>query len=291
MTKLKTVLFCAHLQFRKWRVSPRIYIIGILLFAFAFGEYRGAAELAKSQGMSVSCWMFPFYLSSATVRGTFGCITVLLFCNAPFEDGHTPFVLIRTGRKVWALGQILYILEASFFYTLLHVVLSVVTAVPHVWFSAGWGSVMKILASGTIQSVNGMPLLYWVDPSILENFTPFTAMLLAFISMWLVSVFFGTMIFCLNLLSGRGAGIFAAGILIFISYFSMVAGMIRYGFILQYFSPLNWASVSGVDWCRTGQFPPPEYAMSLLLAGSILFSVISVIAFCKKDPVFRKGEL
>lgn len=289
MTDLKTIWLCALVNFRKWRVTPRIYTLAAVIVAFSIWVFSWISDYAAAVGVKAAPWVFPFLLTMPVMFPIYGCLTLLLFCDAPFTDSHTPFLAIRMSRRNWALGQLLYILLASFVYTAFFVLASVLALVPNVQFTAKWGAVLKTLAfdPGSADRL-GITRLALIDDPVISQFSPISATLISFGLFWLVSVFVGVLIFFFNIVVGSMSGLIAAGSLAFLSYFSVYVGKLAFGDWICYVSPLNWSSMFFLDWGGTGQAPSPMYAVGVLIGSIVLMGAVSVAVFCRQDLQIRE---
>ncbi|MEK4851503.1 hypothetical protein NST04_16780 [Paenibacillus sp. FSL H7-0756] len=291
MIEVKTIWLCAQLNFKKWIVTPRIYSLAIVVFAFSLWMFSWISDYAAAVNTSVSPWVFPYLMSVPVLFPIFGCLTTLLFCDAPFMDSHTPYLMIRMSKRDWAIGQLLYIVLAAFVYTAFFMVMSMLVLIPHVQFSSDWGAVLKTIAFNR-NSLNkyGITPFVEIGAPVITLFSASSAMLISFGMFWLVSIFIGVLIFCFQVVIGRLSGLIAAGIFTFISYFSVYVGKMAYGRIIYYVSPLNWSSMFYLDWGGTGQLPSPVYAVSVLVIAILFMSVVSVIVFCRRDMNIQEGR-
>ncbi|MCJ7840059.1 hypothetical protein MUB24_03855 [Lederbergia sp. NSJ-179] len=279
MTNLKMMFLCSRVNLRKWAVNTRIYTLAVLIIAFLAYHSYGLSQFAAEKGVAITPWVFP-HLNTPPVMQVFACFTLLLFCDAPFADRHMPFLVIRTGRRNWAIGQFIYIILAAFIYTAFVYAVSVLVLVPNIQFSTDWGIVIKTLA---VNSDMAPDVTIFMNEEIIYMLSPIKATLISFGLFWLVAVFVGVLIFCFNTVIGKMSGVVITGIFIFISYFSMYLGFLSFGIGIYYFSPISWSSITFVDWDYSGTFPSPTYAVLFLLLASLLMSILSTIVFCKKD--------
>lgn len=284
MIDLKTIWLCAMINFNKWIVTPRMYTLAAIIVAFAIWVFSWISDYAAAVGVAASPWVFPFLLTTPIMFPIFGCLTILLFCDAPFTDNHTPFLMIRTSRRNWVMGQLLYIIMAAFIYTAFFVVVSMLVLIPHLQFSADWGAVLRTIASnpGSL-SKYGITALAVVGGPAMTLYSAIQATLISFGLFWLVSVFIGVLIFCFNIVVRRMSGLIVAGAFTVISYFSIFVGKMAFGDMIYYFSPLNWSSMLYLDFGHAGSMPSPIYALSVLVGLILLMSIVSTIVFCKQD--------
>lgn len=287
---MKNVFLCSLINYKKWLVDIKIYTLFTLILVFSIWNFSGIYEYARVVGFGVSPWIFPHILITPIAMPIYGCFAMLLFSNAPFIDRHMPFLIARTGRLTWVLGQLLYILFTSLLYTIIHYVITVISFFPNIDFTSDWGKVIRTLATNpTSAHEKGIQLTVLIQNSIVTSFSAIEATLISLGLFFLVTLFIGIVIFSLNLVVGKMSGIIAVGILVFISYFSIYVGRLTIGFKVYYFSPLSWSSLQYIDWYSSGDAPSFQYAVIFLLGTSIVLSILSVISFSKKDINIAEG--
>lgn len=281
MPNLKIAFISGQVNFKKWLVNPRIYTLVALIIAFLVYHTTGLTQFAGEIGIDLTPWIFP-HLMIPPVMQLFACFTILLFSDAPFADHHTPFMVIRSGRQNWIIGQLMYIVLASFFYTLFVFIVSVLVLMPNIGFSFDWGVLVKSLAADS--SLAPEATVYF-DERIITGFSPIAATLLSFGLFWLVSIFIGVLIFCLNIVVGHMSGLVASGFFTFMSFFSIVHGRLLLGDWISYISPVSWISLSFFNLADMESFQSPSiiYAVFFLIGSVLLMSLISIKVFCKKD--------
>lgn len=287
---IRNAFLCASIGIKKWAINARIYALLALLLVFSVWNLSGIYSYALNVGYGVSPWVFPHIMIHSTAMPVYACFAILLFCDAPFIDRHMPFLMMRTGRNSWLLGQLLYIVMASLLYTFVNYLITVVTFLPIMDFTGDWGKVLRTLAANPSAAYEkGIHSTTVISGSIVSSFSAIDATLISLGMFFLVTLFTGILIFCLNLAAGKFTGVITAGILAFISYFCIFIGMMTIGLKIYYFSPFSWASMQFIDWTGSGDAPSFAYAAIFLLAASLLLSIISVVSFSKKDIDFAEG--
>lgn len=287
---LRSIISCTLTNYRKWLVDPKMYTLIVLMIVFSIWNFSGIYDYAKVVGFGVSPWIFSHILIFPIAMPIYGSFAVLLFSNAPFIDKHTPFLMIRTGRISWLIGQLIYIVFTSILYTVFHFVISVVTFFPRIEFTADWGKVLRTLAMNPSSlREKGLYSTVFIQNNIVSSFSAIEATLISLGLFCLVTIFIGIIIFSLNIIIGRMAGLIFAGILVFISYFSIFVGTFSIGYKVYYFSPLSWSSLQYIDWHGSGDSPSFLYAITFLLVASVILSLLSVISFSKNDINVAEG--
>lgn len=242
-------------------------------------------------GRASAPWSFPFYVSQDIMVFVYGTITVLLFCDAPFYDGQTLYLLIRMRRGEWLLGQILYILMTSVVYTLVMILLHVLVLIPHVEWNTDWGPVLYTLGNDpNVTLEHGISMLP-LNGQIMEIFSAGEAMVLGSLQYILVSSFIGMLIFCGNVMSNRTAGVFLAGAMVFFASFASGFGAFLFNSnILLWFAPVTWVSITFLNWGLDPTLPPVGYADSILVLCILIFGALAAWAFCKRDIPIQTGR-
>lgn len=260
-------------------------MIFIFIFAFLFYHSYGLSRFAADVGYKITPWVFP-HLFSAPVLQIFAFALVLFFSDAPFKDHFTPFVVIRTGRRNWIIGQIVYIVLASVVITLFTFIVSVLALIPNLEFSLDWGIVIQSLANDPSIAPNTVTIFF--DPALISYFSPLAAMGLSFLFYCLVSIFIGVIILCFNVLLKKTAGVVVAGVFVAISLFANFAGFLTYGNIVFYLSPVSWLGISSLGWDRA-DIPSVTYALLVLILSMIFMSIISIIIYLNRDMDLKEG--
>lgn len=263
------IMKVAKLGIKKWMTSPRMYVVAILAALFMWAPLEQIRIFAMQQELSVSNWYFP--LMWADDNGMIVLFLyfdiILMFCNAPFVDRQQIFVLLRSGKKNWFLGQLLYIVSAAVIYFLYIFVLTIVEFIPYVGFSLRWESVFESLANYTYVSADmrasSMPT------ELIHNLMPLQAFALSFLVNVLIAVLLGELIFLVNLFKNRGYGTGAA---LAVVLFSWLIGDAVFGSKLNYFSPISWSDITIIFQENTGV--PLAYILSVLICGDILLAVL-----------------
>lgn len=280
MTNLKTIYLCAQVNFQKGLVNPRIYTVYVLTFAFLAYHLYGLSQFSAEVGHAVTPWIFA-HLTGMPVLQVFAFLIVLLFCDAPFKDRHSPFLVVRTGRRHWIMGQLVYIGAASLIYTLFVFITSIIVLIPNVQLTMDWGLLIRTMANDPSFGADSVHMSF--HAGTIDRMSAIVATLLALLYFWLVAIFLGLVILCFNTLLERTAGIVAAGCFIFISFYSMYAGFFAFGLTIYYFSPVSWMALPNLDWSYSGSYASPPFALVTLLILIALLCIVSVFAFGRKD--------
>lgn len=290
MGNLKNIFLSASINYKKILINPRFYVVLAIAFIFQFYTFSSCREICKYLGQSISPWVFPFFLGSPVlITAVFGGLAMLLYCDAPFANEHTSFVVIRTGRRNWMIGQLLYIVTSSFLYTLFHILCSVLVLLPYITLTVDWGEVMWTIPKNSEAFYNmGISVSFYPHEEILAAISPLQAMLVSALLFWLGTMFLGVVILFFNSVVRKTSGLVAAGLLSVLSYFTAYLGTLTIGGWLYYISPVSWSSISNVDLYNVGTVPTLPYVVSAYLILTLIMSILSTVAYCKKDMLIEK---
>jgi hypothetical protein len=296
MHSFKQSMRCAGLNLAKWSTTPRVISLFVIIAAFLAYHAHSLVQFAAAEGKVLTPWVFPHLLTPAMLL-VYGSFTLLLFCDAPFMDNHTPFVIVRSGRLAWLGGQLLYIVAAGLIYTLYFMLVSILVLMPHLTLANDWGVILKTLAANpSAGRQHNLVLTVFINGTIVQQFSPLQAMLISLGLFWLTSVFTGLLIFTVNLVTGKSGGLFVAGALICMTYFAGIQGRFVFGEWIALLSPLSWASMHNIRWgdgtdLLSGPLQPTAvFAVGSLLGSSILLAIISRIVFVRQDIVIKGDQ-
>lgn len=250
----------ARLNFLHWQSDPKYMTALIYLLLYSYNRLYGLVDYASSLGITISPWVLPFMpcLGSSFLPIMLGY--VLLISDAPFRTGQQCFVIQRTGKRAWMMGQVLYILAVSVGFALMMWVLSWIWLLPRLEWSGDWGAALRTAA------INGVPAIFHVymafPYAVVKNTDPITVTLWCIGAMSAVCFLLGViMAYCnLWLRKGWGAVLIAAltAISLILDYSAQNPGPIRY---ILWVSPLNWMNYSLMG--HTEQYLP-SHAYAIL---------------------------
>lgn len=115
MCEVRQIGLVALGNFRRWRRNPRIILVFCLGFVVCFllsdkvltfaGEHDTILQI-----MEPFIWTF----GDANSILILSLLLLLLFADMPNLGNEVPFYLVRINRKIWILGQVVYLIGATF---------------------------------------------------------------------------------------------------------------------------------------------------------------------------------
>ena len=131
---------------------------------------------------------------------------VILFCNAPFEDESYQYMISRTGKLSWGLGQILYILKMSILYIACLSAAAIIPFMGHIAWSNEWGKIWGTLGKTNAGAKFGVEL--YVSSNIIRQYEPVDALMTSVLLEFFCILCIGLLIYFGNKMTGKSVGTF-----------------------------------------------------------------------------------
>ena len=260
-------------NFRRWAADYRVWVVAMAAAIFVHYFTRGVYNFSVMANLPVSPWYFPFLYNHGLVKLFFFLPLVLLFCNAPFIDDIQPYVLVRSGRRCWGVGQVLYVVLATAISFLFLILCTFLFMAPRLTFTTEWGKVIGTLASTNAAFSMDQPS--YVSHHVYFYFEPLIAMWYSFLLSWLAGCVLGLLIYVVNLATDvRSLGVLAGCVLLF--WDTCAAGMANFTPELVKFSPLSWSNLNLIDIGGQTSYPSITYVMVgyILLIGGLCVAAV-----------------
>lgn len=271
MRNVKQILLICINNIKRSLINPRIYLSYLLVFTLIKQLTDTIRTFSVQMEINTAPWIYPclvqkYYIQMILILGI-----VLLFCDAPFMNESTPFLLIRSGRRNWLLGQIAYIISMSFIYFAVIVLLSVILLFPQVDCQLGWGKIL-----GTLAQTDASPLI--LDYRMQIIYTPIAAMGYSFLISWLVGIITGLLILVLNLYFKHFLGPMVGATIAFLPYFAINFSSL---YNIFYVSPASWMDITLWTGDKTSKLPSREYIIAFIGITLVALVTISLIKIRK----------
>lgn len=277
----KALAICKD-NLRRQFTNPKIYVMFILIVIMQDSmKIADIRHFAKEMGMGVAPWIYPFLPSDWYICMLEAIGAIFLFCDLPMVHHGTPYLFVRTGRRAWLGGQILYVFVAAFIYQFMFFASSLLLLLPNMECTLQWGKILGSLA------LTDMGMEYGIGLSrlIVRQFSPLQATILSFLLRWMVTTLFGMTMLCMNLFLPRIYGTVVGGVIAMLHPTAINAS----GTFLFYLSPSSWTALdyinlSGANGIQmVSLFPKLSYIWSVGLGIIFLLTAISIYGFRKKS--------
>ena len=204
MTQMKKAFSIAGYNFRLWRGNPRILVTFLLAFILCFLLSDKAVQFAVNHNTTmqiVEVFIWNFGDSNSILLSS--VLLVLLFADMPFLSSGTPLYLVRTSRRTWITGQVLYILSATLIYLVFVLMCTIFFSMQQSFLANMWSPTAAILGYTNAGERVAIPALV----KTLEMSWPYQSMVsIFFLMLGYTSVMVMIMLVC-NLWFGQVAGV------------------------------------------------------------------------------------
>lgn len=193
-------------NFLGWFHNPKVltvFFMGFVLSMMLSDEMMSYARTYETTLQMLEPFIWTYGDSTSVMLSSL--LLILLFGDIPFVDQETPYQLIRTRRKIWIFGQILYVIGATVLYNLFLVLIQAVLAIPYAFTGNVWSKTAAML--GYSGAANGVVP---VSVKTMESALPYECAFKVFLLMLCYSLLIVSVMLFLNLTIGRGIGIFGA---------------------------------------------------------------------------------
>lgn len=173
---------------------------------------------------------------------------LLLFADMPHLGNEVPLFLARIDRKIWMLGQILYLVMATFIFLIFILVSTIILSESMVYPANLWSDTAAVLGYSDIGNHISVPSFV----KVMERALPYTVMLHIFGLMLGYSLVLAGIILLFNMIKDNGgmiAGIIFSGLGFLLTpdtisdWFNISSDNLRYAnIIFGWISPLNHAT-------------------------------------------------
>lgn len=197
----------AAYNFRLWHKNPRIIISFLLAFILCFMLSDKAVRFAQSNNTTMQIaeafvWTFGDAQSILLVS----LLMMLLFADMPFISTATPFFLMRINRRIFLLGQGLYIICATSIFMVFILISTIVVSMTNSFTANIWSKTAATLGYTGIGEKIALPAML----EVMQLSRPYDCMISIFFLMLFYTLLMVFIMLLGNLLKGSTGGVIAA---------------------------------------------------------------------------------
>ena len=222
--KIRQIWAVAAYNFRIWHKNSRVIITFLLAFIMCFLlTDKAMAYAAKHQTVLQILEPFIWTFGDGNYILLSSLLLLLLFSDMPFITPATPLYLVRTTRKVWMAGQVVYTALSTFLYLVFILLSTAVLCMTNAFPGNLWSKTAAILGYSGDGAAVALPSLV----KVLELSTPYRCMGTIFLLMLLYTLCMVFLMLWLNIRRGHAAGIGGAFAFTLISFLMSPDNLIR----------------------------------------------------------------
>ena len=261
-----------------------VLFVNITLIKQLTDSIKNFSELT---GVKAAPYIFPFLLQQTFIQLLFLAGAAVLFCDAPFIDQSSSFEMIRTGKKKWLWGKLIYIVGMSFVYTVFLMLVSGLLLFPQITLQKSWGKALFTLAQTNAASVLGNDYIH-LDYSLMLQYEPLEAMLMSGLMAWVVCVIVGLCILVINLTFERLPGALGGILVAMLPYFQKNFSNLH---TMSFFSPGTWMNITLWNTEVRTLYPTVGYMSIFFILSIVIMVGMSFFRLERVDDILKKkGE-
>lgn len=203
MNGVRQVFAVAGYNFRRWHKNPRICMVFALAFILCFLLSDKVVRFAEEHQTGMEL-LEPFIWTFGDADSILlaALLLVFLFADMPFLTNAVPFYLMRTTRRIWLLGQAVYIIAGTALYLLFVMAATSVVCMQRSFAANFWSGTAALLGySGAGESI-GIPAVR----KTMEMVTPWKCAAIILLLMLLYSLLQMFVMLVCNLWKGQLGG-------------------------------------------------------------------------------------
>ncbi len=275
---LQSAKCCAKIAVQNilsWAQNYRMIMLLLLLIVNVAQFSTELDTFAKGIGEKINgLGIFPaLYNSSRTGRLIIQLGIVLMFSNAPFKNKDSLFCVLRTGYSKWCVGELIYIVSASFIYTVSLFLITNILCVNNLFYSLSWGK--------TFTSAVGGRSKLSISENVVTQYQPLEALLHTMLLIFLLSVFFGLLIFLMSSLVGRSSGVVLAAAFVMLGLMPESL-LTQHPSLVAKLSPCSFTELDVVDKLGISSYPSLTYAYTAFVILIVALFSANVIIYSNK---------
>lgn len=206
MRDVKQAFRIAGQNFSGWGKNPRIwmtFLLAAVLCLMLSDQIISRAVKYETILQVFEPFIWTYGDASSVMLSSL--LLILLFADMPFISQATPYWLVRTKRKVWLAGQIIYVILATAIYNIFLAAMLGIMGAPFSFTGNVWSETAAMLGYGGGESIT-VP----VSIKTMESSTPYGCAAVVFGLVLLYTLFIAVLMLFLNLTAGNMAGVIGA---------------------------------------------------------------------------------
>ena len=296
MATYKTPWRVASFNFRHWRKDVRVGFIFMFTAILVIYYVKPFLNYGMDYRKNCTPFLLPLLfggnqVSVASPKLLFYVGMLMLFCDAPFMYPVTPYMLIRSRRNSWWIGECIYIVLASLLYISFISLVCLIVVLPVITWKDTWGSAAYELRFGSnTMSANELKmkygLFYW-SASFFRFLNPIGSFLYCFFSGWASFAVLGLTMYLATLRTKQVLwGFCFSGAMIFLDPLLNWIASLGHQWA-RAFSPVCWSSVELLKLVDDDYFVTIPFAAGMYIV-LILLLVIG-IGRCSRKTAIEVG--
>ena len=200
---MRQIFGIVHYNFFGFFRNPKMVFTFLLEFVLSFlltGRIMIVMETYETPVQAIEPFLWTFGDGTAVLLSSL--LLLLMFSDLPKMTPVTPYQLIRTTKKKWLLGQLVYVTLVTVLYTALMLVFTCVLCMQNSYPGNLWSETAAMLGYSSLWKSLQVPSTV----RVMESISPYGCMLQVFLLLFCYSLTLSFVILVGNLYKGKTKG-------------------------------------------------------------------------------------
>lgn len=118
----------------------------IMIFVYIQAYEEPYCNFLKAMSISSKPYLFAIFMNDPIFPIIILLGYILIICDAPFITNGYLFLVARSGKVCWIIGEVVYMLTNAVTYTLVVFLMTIINILPHIEFGTDWGKAILTIA-------------------------------------------------------------------------------------------------------------------------------------------------
>jgi hypothetical protein len=258
------------LQYKKMLHNVRLYAVLFFVFVLSYDAMGNVVKYSIASGETITPWILPHIFCDRFLLLCFTLTFVLLICDAPYVDTQQYYIVVRTGKEKWLIGEFLFTVTISAVFVLLIWIICLFMGLGHISLRTDWGDALQSLANpnrytGLIQS------------ALINNYSAIGSTVLCAAMLWMMFTMLSVLTVMLRMLLNKAVALFVVSVTAILDFYIYIY-MSNYDYI-YWLSPVSWVNPLLTEQTS---MPGAYVRMAILIFANLLF--VGLTCFCTSRP-------
>ena len=260
----------------------RIPMALLVVMIYVMESLSNISLFSKAVNINITPYAFVFLINNYKIQFIIAACAIIIFGNAPYEDETFQYMVTRSGKISWGLGQIIYIGKIAFIYVACIVVASLIPYITHINLSNEWGKIWGTLGKTNAGSQYGIDLL--ISQNIMNNYKPISAFAISFMLEFCSIFWIGLIIYFGNKITNAAVGTIV-GIIFSMFDICIANDWMDYAYM---FSPMSLAQLDLYYGYAAKWGLNIEYTIKFFVVTLTILCILCIVANYK-EKLRRRG--
>lgn len=254
-------------------IRTKFWAAVLMILSANYLTVQPVSQIIFRYDTPVSFGIFALVFSAPFFDSVLLIALLFIFSELPFKNSQQIFLVTRSGKTVWCVSQILYIISIPIFILLIILIETFLICGGKISFENGnWGKVIMSIYNTGLGAEYNIAFTGCAPYEALIETAPLSALIYTLTTGLALSVTMGLVVFTINLAAHGALGIIIGGIPVALNFF------------MTYFQTASFFRLSPYSWIELRAvrlLPFKQYSVLILGAFSAAAIILALIK-CRK---------